>query len=224
MIREDYILNWIKRYVQWLAEIVGLVKSEDHQGALRRIDLALRALLELSPDSVTSLTEGEILARLTLGDPPQLVQEKCVVLAAVLQQLGIVCLAQQRADAARDCFVKALHLVLGLRLRGAPAPLAEYAPNVEELAERLKPFVVPPHSWAALMLFRERDGRFAKAEDALFALLEAAPDSLNAVEMGIGFYDRLRVLSDEVLAAGDLPRPEVEAGLAELQARREKLF
>ena len=219
MIREDYILNWIKRYVQWMAEIIGLVKADDYQGSLRRIDLVLRTLLDLGPDSVTSLTDGEILARLTLSDPPQLVQEKCVVLAVTLQQLGLVCLAERRLDAARDTFLKALHLALGLRLRGTPSALAEYVPDVEELAERLKPFGVPPRTWATLMLFREHAGRFAKAEDALFALLESAPGNAEALEVGIAFYTRLRVLSDELLAAGNLPRAEVEAGLAELLAR-----
>jgi hypothetical protein len=220
MIREDYILNWIKRYVQWLAEIVGLVKAEDHQGAMRRIDLVLRTLLEVGPDSVTALTDGEILARLTLSDPPQLVQEKCAILAAVLQQLGQVCLAQQRPDAARDCFLKALQLALGLRLRGTPSALADAVPDVEDLAERLRPFSVPPRTWATLMLFRERAGRFAKAEDALFALLESAANGDEAVAVGVAFYERVRLLSDELLAAGNLPRAEVEAGLAGLLARR----
>ena len=136
MIREDYILAWIKRYVQWLMEIAGLVQAQNYQGAIRRIDLVLRALLDLGPDSVTSLSEGEILARLALGDPPQLVQERCVVIAVALRQLGHIAAAQGRSDTARDCRLKALHLVLGLRLQGAPTQLAEYAPPVEDLFAR----------------------------------------------------------------------------------------
>ena len=68
MIRQDYILEWIKRYIRWLAEIVGLVRAQDYEAAIRRIDLALRTLLEVGSDSVTDLSEGEILARLTVGD------------------------------------------------------------------------------------------------------------------------------------------------------------
>jgi hypothetical protein len=37
--------------------------------------------------------------------------------------------------------------------------------------------------------------------------------------MGVDFYARLRQRSDADLAAGNLPRDEVEAGLAEVRAR-----
>ncbi len=72
------------------------------------------------------------------------------------------------------------------------------------------------------MIIFERDGKYAKAEDALFLLLESAPKNLDAIDIGIGFYERTSVLSDEALSAGDMPRPEVEAGLADLRARRAK--
>ena len=73
MIREDYLIAWIKRYVRFLAEIAGFIKTQDFEAAARRADLALRELLNLGSDSVISLTEGEILARLALGDPPPVV-------------------------------------------------------------------------------------------------------------------------------------------------------
>lgn len=217
MIRQDYLLEWIKRYVRWIAEIIGLVKAQDYEAAIRRIDLALRTLLEVGSDSVTDLSDGEILARLTIGEHGQLIEEKCMVMAALLKQLGIVSAAQQRPDLSRDCFLKALHLVLGLKLREEPTELAEYAPTVDELAEALKPYDLPPRTHAAMMILYERAGKFAKAEDALFALLEAAPAQADAIEMGIAFYERLLARNDEMLVAGDLPRAEVEAGLAEIQ-------
>lgn len=219
MIREDYILAWIKRYVRWLAEIAGFTRVSDHEAALRRIDLALRTLLDTGPDSVTSLGDGEILARLTLGEPSQLVQDKCTVLAALLHQLGIVCLAKEQPGQARDCFVKALHLVLGMKLRAEGTQLADFAPTVQDLVERLKPFELSPRTYAALMVHYENEGQFAKAEDALYALLDAAPANRDALEIGLGFYSRLEALGDETLAAGDLPRAEVQAGLADLRQR-----
>ena len=38
----------------------------------------------------------------------------------------------------------------------------------------------------------ERTGAYAKAEDALYALLEAAPDDTEIVDWGIKFYERLQ--------------------------------
>ncbi len=219
MIREDYIVSWIRRYVQALVEILRLVKTEQYQGALQQIDAALQTLLDLGPDSVLTLSEGQIMARLTLGEPTILAREKCLMLAALLEQLGIVGAAQNRLAESRDCYVKALHIVLGVEMRGENHPAPDYAPPPERLLERLGTAPLPPRTYGALMLFHEQHGRFAKAEDALFALLEAVPGNQDALEMGLGFYERLGVLSDATLQAGDLPRAEVEAGLAELRAR-----
>lgn len=223
MIRDDYILAWIRRYVRWLLEIAGFIEVRDHQAALRRIDLALRDLLGLGPDSVQSLHEGEILARLTLGDPPAFAQEKCLVLAALLSSLGRVCAEQGRAEDAKTARLKSLHVMLGLHLGPAPNPLPEYAPSVDELVGVLRQGQLPDRTLATLVIYYERQGRFAKAEDALFDLLEAQADDLERVEMGLAFYGRLQSRSDDVLAAGDLPRPEVESGLAELEVRQRAL-
>jgi tetratricopeptide (TPR) repeat protein len=219
MMREDYILAWIRRYVRWLAEIAGLVKTQDFEGALRRLDVVLRDLLGLGPDSVTSLAEGEILARLTLEETPEWAQDKCAVLAALLKQLGVVCANQQRAAESRDCFLKALHLVLGLKLSGGADRLAEYVPKVDELVDLLKDSSLPARTWATLTLFHEQSGQFAKAEDALFALAELEPSYPETWQIGRGFYERLRVLSDAALETGDLPRAELEAGWAQFKVQ-----
>jgi hypothetical protein len=68
----------------------------------------------------------------------------------------------------------------------------------------------------------ERIGAFGKAEDALFALLEVEPNEPKLLDFGISFYHRLETQSDNRLAEGNLPRTELEAGLAELKRRKAK--
>jgi hypothetical protein len=216
MIREDYILAWIKRYIRMLAEIVGLVRTADYERAIRGIDLALRDLLNLGADSVQSLSEGEIMARLTMGESPLIVRDRSIFLAALLRQWGIVAAAQGKTELSRDCHVKALHVMLGVRLRPDPEPLPEYAPSIADLLDALKAEDLPSRTYAALMLFHESEGDFAKAEDALFEMLRAEPGNDAVRNMGEAFYHRLTALSDEALAAGGLPRDELRAGLAEL--------
>jgi hypothetical protein len=53
----------------------------------------------------------------------------------------------------------------------------------------------------------------------LFAILDGDVDLAPAVNFGISFYERLLGHTDSQLADGNLPRSEVEAGLAELRAR-----
>ena len=218
MIREDYIIDWIKRYVLMLAQIVGLVKTGQYPAALQAIEGALQTLLDLGPDSVLSLSEGQIMARLSLGGPTQIVRDKCVLLAALLEQLGNVGAAQNRRQESVECHLKALHIMLGLRLGEETPPLPDYAPRIEDLAARLKAEPLPGRTYAALTLYYESQASFAQAEDALYALLEAEPDNPNAADIGIAFYERLLSRSDAELVAGQLPRPEVEEGLAKIRA------
>jgi hypothetical protein len=218
MIREDYVLGWIKRFVRLLAEIAGLVKADQHRAAAQRIDLALRELLGLGADSLQSLSEGEIMARLTLGEATQLVREKCLILATLLDHLGTVLAGQDRHSEARECLLKALHILLGIMLQPDNPALPEYAPRVETLCEKLANTDLPSRTYAALMLYHEQIGLFAKAEDDLFALREAAPTDADVVEMGVAFYQRLLARDDAALDAGNLPRAEIEAGLAELRS------
>jgi hypothetical protein len=54
----------------------------------------------------------------------------------------------------------------------------------------------------------------------LFAILDQEPDNPNVLDLGIAFFRRLEKRSDRILEEGELPRPELEAGLKELQGRR----
>jgi hypothetical protein len=65
-----------------------------------------------------------------------------------------------------------------------------------------------------------RSGEYAKAEDVLFDALDCFPLDPAVVERGLTMYEQLATLNDSDLAAGNLPREEVAAGLAELRARR----
>ena len=221
VIREDYLLGWIKRYLLWLAEIAGFIRTADYEAAARRADLALRELLGLGPDSVLALTDGEILARLAMGDPPVVVRDKCLMVAALLYHLGHTAAGKGNADLARDCWLKSLQVVLGTYFQGA-GPLPEFAPQPEALIEALRDAVLPARTEAALILFHEQHGQFDRAENALFRLLERmGPEGeAGVIEMGLGFYRRLAVLSEESLAAGNFSREEVVAGRQELERRR----
>jgi hypothetical protein len=220
MIREDYLIGWIKRFVRFLTEIAGLMKADQYQAALQQIDLALRELLGLGADSISSLSEGEILARLTLGETTQLVQEKFYMLAALLRQLGLALAAQNRVSESQDSFLRSLHIMLGARLRDDQVPLPEYAPRIEDLVDLLKSGNMSLRTRATLMLYYEQTGQCAKAEDALFIMLEEVPGNADLIDIGLAFYDRLLQLDDAMLVAGNLPRSEAEAGLRELKTHR----
>jgi len=62
----------------------------------------------------------------------------------------------------------------------------------------------------------EATGQFAKAEDALYSILDAVGGDPEVVGFGRAFYERILRRSDAALLAGNLPRGEAEQGLDEL--------
>ena len=166
------------------------------------------------------LSETELLARLIRGEPTQAVREKTLILTALLREAGDLAARQARAEESRACYLKGLHLLLETLAREEVSTFPDFVPRVEMFAAALHDSPLPLKTQALLMQHYERSGEFGKAEDALFAMLEAEPGNTGLVEFGVAFYQRLRGQSDASLAAGNLPRAEFEAGLAELRKRR----
>jgi hypothetical protein len=221
--REDYILRLVTQIVQALLQISGLAKTKQYQAALDAVDEACRRLLGFRLDSVDTLSEGELFARLTFGETDMVGRDKCAGLAALLTEAGRLYYAQNRPDTGYACFLHALHLMLEVAIRHPGAPLPDYAPSVETLIARLNEYSLPTGTNATLMHYYEQHGAYGKAEDSLFRLRDAEPANTSIVEVGIAFYERLMRQSDAALSAGNLPRDEVEAGLAELRAARNSL-
>ena len=182
----------------------------------------LQRLVGLGADAVAQLSETELLARLIQGEPTQAVRTKTLLLATWLKEAGELAAAQGRAKESRSYYLKGLHLLLHALAGSDAGELPEFVPKIESIASSFDQ-PLPLESAALLMQHYERTGQFAKAEDALFGMLETEPGNGRVVEFGLAFYQRLECQSDAALEAGDLPRSEVEAGLAELQARKRAL-
>ncbi len=72
-----------------------------------------------------------------------------------------------------------------------------------------------------VLKFYGRIGKYGKAEDVLYELLEEKQYSSEIVAMGIDFYKNLLSRSDEELSNGNLPRDEVEEALSHLNNLQE---
>jgi hypothetical protein len=176
-------------------------------------DETLRALAGIDLGTARVLPLPALLVLLRRGaevDPA-----RTLIIAEVLR-------AQAEADAAlglerraRDEQERAAALYLeALSWLSEKAP-AESVARAEALLAELAEEPLAAEVAARLVGYRERQGRLAEAEDALFELLRADPP--RAAEIGVPFFGRLQLLSDADLAAGGLPREELEDDLTELQ-------
>ena len=220
MIRRDYILRMIEEFIQALARINALKQDRRSQEAAGVVDEEFQRLIGADAQSVAQLTETELLARLIRGEPTQAVRDKTVMLTALLKEAGDLAAMQERTEESRCCYLKGLHLLLETMTREEVSDFPDFVPRVEMFTAALRGSALPLETQAPLMQHYERSGQFAKAEDALFAMLEVGPENAGLVEFGVSFYERLQGQSNAALAAGNLPRPELDSGLAELRKRR----
>jgi hypothetical protein len=229
MIRRDYILRLIEEFAQALARLEALSRGREWNAAAELLDEAFLRLTGMGAQAVAKLSETELLAQLIRGEPTQVVREKTLMLTALLKKAGDLAatqgsreprdLACSGDEQARACYLKGLHLLLEVLARQEISDFPEFVPTVESFVLALQDAPLPLESQARLMQHYERTGEFAKAEDALFAMLEAEPENPAIVDFGIAFYERLGAQSDQSLTAGNLPRAELDAGLMELRKR-----
>ena len=205
-----------------LARIRSLKKGQRWAEASEDLDAGFKQLIGDGVPAVARLSETELLARIMQDGPTHLVRDKTLMLATLLKEAGDVATAEDRVAEGRECYLKALHLLLDTLGRGEVFECPEFVPDVAMLTEALQGTPLPVRTHAMLMQHYERTGEFAKAEDALFAMLDAGPDDHAIVEFGIAFYQRLLAQTDAALTAANLPRAEVEEGLKEFQIRRKR--
>jgi hypothetical protein len=220
MIRRDYILRMIEEFFQALSRIKSLKDAQQWREANAGIDGEFQRLMGMDAQAVAELSETELLAHIVRGEPTLAVREKTLIMASLLKEAGDVLTEQGRQNEGRTSYLRGLHLVLDTLGRGEVFECPQFVPKVEEFMMALGDSMLPLETQARLMQHYERTGEFAKAEDALFAMLDAEPENAPLLELGISFYRRLESQSDARLNDGNLPRAEVEAGLADLNARK----
>jgi hypothetical protein len=165
------------------------------------------------------LSDMDLLARLVEGVPTLVVRDKTLMLTALLKEAGDVATAQGRAAEGRAYRLKGLELLLTTLARDEPHECPAFVPKVEAFVAALQDSALPVRTLVLLMHHYESVGEFGKAEDMLFAMIESKPADPSVLEFGLAFYERLLGQSEAALNAGNLPRVEVEAGMAELHER-----
>lgn len=220
MIRRDYILRMIEEFFQALSRIKSLKGGQEWREANTAVDQEFQRLMGMDTQAVAQMSDTELLAHIVRGEPTLAVREKTLIVATLLKEAGDAFTEQGRHDDSRMSYLKGLHLLLGTLGRDEVFECPQFVPKVQEFVAALRDSPVPLETQARLMQHYERTGEFARAEDALFVMLDAEPDNAPLLELGISFYRRLESQSEAQLNDGNLPRAEVEAGLADLNARK----
>ena len=214
MITRDYFLRMIHQLAQVIAKVLKLSEAKQHDEALEEIQRSSKQLLGIDLRFLTSLSDTEIIRLLSLGERFEV--EKCVVTAELLRLIGEVKERQADEHATYNSYTTSLSLFLELLFRESETLPKEFFDEIDVLIGKLSSYDVPAALQRKLFRFHSIVGRYDVAENILFDLVRKDPEF--GVE-GVRFYERLRMKSDEELERGNLPRTEIEAGLAELLRR-----
>lgn len=209
----------IEQFVQALARLNALKRTQRWNEAETSIDEEFQRLLGVGLDDASRLSETELLARLIQGEPTQAVPEKTFIVATLLREAAETAAATGKTEQSDALYLKALHLLLEVLSREEVSEHPEFVPSVDSLVLALQDTTLPLQTHAALMQYYERTGQFAKAEDELFSIVDSEPENSAILEFGLSFYRRILLQTDDALSAGNLPRPEAQSGMEELQRR-----
>ncbi len=193
---DDWLHRQIRQIAQVVARLVAMRDAGQVDEAHAEADLAARVLIGLDLHVVTTMPLDGLLQLLgTPADP-----ERVWALARLVD----VDASLHEADR-------------GVRQLRALELYAEAGDPRDEGLALADALAGTPAARKACFRVHRNGKRWSAAEDDLFDLVDARkPD---AREQGIAFYGWLLAQTDDVLVAGDLPRDEVEQGLAELLAR-----
>lgn len=221
MMQRDYILRLIEQLGQVWALLYTLVTKGQFAEALLLIDQALQRLLGLSLAQAEAVSADDLIDLIRLGGTGMdetMIADQLTVLASLLREAAEIYAIQGEPGRADSQRLKALHLFLAALTGNGSPSTPQMAEAVEPLLQQLSEYELPAGVKDLLWQHFERVGQFAKSEDWLFELLEDDQADSATVSRGIAFFTRLLERTDEELIRGDLPREEVLAGLAQLQA------
>jgi hypothetical protein len=214
MIRQDYILRLVMELTQVLLRAVSLRHREEYEQALREVDEALGQLGDGSKTPPDALKLDDWIA---VCERHEQAMGLMVVVGDLLRERGDLLALRHQPEASLQTRLLALGLLVEALLTGRTLVSAELLDKVEALWEQTRGAPQPVALTRRLFSYFEARGQFGRAEDALFEWMESGAPGV--VPAGLAFYDRLLALGDIELERGNLPRPEVEGGKAELLIR-----
>lgn len=217
MYKKDYFMRLVEQLTAVIAHVAKLGNDEEYQDALETTDGALRQLTGLGTGAWLSMETDDVLANLSMRDDLG-GTETAVFMVGIFYQEGEIRALQDDEDGADFRFLKALQLQLAILNTHPDMPMPDVVPSVSIMQARLaeNEVLLTAETYHKLLTYYEIMGDYSAAEDVLYEWLDAEPGSSEVVEAGVSFYENLLLQPDETLAAGGLPRDEVEAGLTEL--------
>jgi hypothetical protein len=211
MLRNDLLMRMSEQIGKGLLYVIELKERGKYSEALSELQRAGELYLGINHTVLDSSSDDLLITLLNAGGNFDFV--KSILLAELLQRHGEIYALQNDNSKSYSYYTKALSLLIEALLSNEQARVEDYTPAIDNLINELDKYELSTHFKFKIFLYYERIGKYSKAEDLLFEMVE---DPV-MIQEGISFYERLLDKTDEELAEGNLPRDEVEDSLAKLE-------
>ncbi|MFD1775207.1 DUF6483 family protein [Paenibacillus rhizophilus] len=210
MFRRDYIVRMIEDMTGMIAKVFVLKQERKTTEALWEVDELLNKHFRLNSRLLNSLSVEDIIEMFRLGGGIEV--DKLQGMARLLYEEGTIYAAAGNLPELLPRLMKALHLYLYAALHGADRELLGLPKEIDDCLKDIEAYRLPVKTERLLMSYMESVGRYGKAEDSLYRLMEQG----KATEKeGEELYDRLLEKDPGELERGNLPLEEVRQGRQE---------
>lgn len=216
MFRKDYILRLIEEFGLVLKRIVELKQNRNLDEALQEVKMAIEKYMGLDAGLIAMSSDSALLSLLTMGGQ-KLETSKCVLLAELLKEQGELFGMCGEAYQSYWSYSRSLALFAEALAQDAILRTEENQSDLEFLVNKLHTYEIGPSIKERLFKYYEATGRFDRAEDVLYELLDREPSRIGEARL---FYERLSSMDDGVLEQGGLPRAEIADGMVALTERK----
>ena len=218
MTQRDYILRIAEEFGRAIAQVVYQKQIKDYAAGRNFIDEQCKQVLGVGMGFVHSMPEETLLSMLTSFGT--LNTEKCWLIATMLKAEGDLYEEEGNSTEGYYSYLKSLDLVLEVLLLDTTASAIDFVPELEGLLYKLGDYELPARTRLLLFQYFDQTGKYARAEDVLFEMLETGNPGADILARGIAFYQRLKRKSDAELKAGNFSREEAEEGMVRLEGTK----
>ncbi len=203
------------KLIETLSTVIArvLLKKEvkNYEGAEEELVSAAKSLAGLDLNLIKILSAEDIISLMKTSD---IFTGRCLISAELLRQYGDLLSEKGKVQDSINLYMKSLWLYLeAILTKELPEPENFYE-RVDFMIKSLSRLEFPDQLKLKVFEYYEYSGKYSKAEDVLFELVES--DYNNIHNTGKQFYRNLYLKTDDELTRGNFSRDEIEDGLEEI--------
>jgi len=210
--QQDWLLRMIAQLSSFVAGIKQMLQQKQWDEVHEQIGEGISRFVGLNPSLVHAISEDDLIQLLSTRGGIDL--DRWWALAEMLREEGLALEAQGDAEGSERALSKSLRLSLEVLAEAEVVPEHLNVTDLEDVIERMADRELNRNTRLSLVDYLVNTGRLDKAENVVLWATDSGDPEASGDAWA--FYERLRRLSDDELAAGGLSRDEVTAGLEQL--------